>query len=89
MVRIGMRKAFDLLSILETPLGLRFEANTELAEMLQRRGESILAHGTHRITSEEYQRLLAAAFDLFESEIQGFRLTCDQLQFPWLRKRHE
>lgn len=87
LVRIGMRKAYDLLSILGTPLGEKFEANEELAQMLQRRGESILAHGTHRITQQECQRLISAVLDLFESEIQGFEAICRQLQFPWLRKR--
>jgi CRISPR-associated protein (TIGR02710 family) len=88
-VRVGMRKAFELLAILEAPLGLRFEAKKELQPLLQTRSKSILAHGTSRVSKEDCQAFLQHSLELFTSEIGDFCEICHNLQFPWLRDRFE
>lgn len=84
-VRIGMRKAYELLALLDVPLGKHFESNEELAHFLGRRGQSILAHGTHPISKEECSRLIASAVELLKMESKDFGQMCAALQFPWLR----
>ena len=86
-LRIGLRKSFELLALLRTPLGLRFEANEKLAKVLHARRCSILAHGTMPVNSEDCDVLLDAARELFRSEIADFDAICGSLQFPWLRGR--
>ncbi|MGB9692629.1 MAG: TIGR02710 family CRISPR-associated CARF protein, partial [Candidatus Sumerlaeaceae bacterium] len=89
MVRIGMRKAYELLAILEAPLGLRFQSMKELLPLLQSRSKSILAHGTSRIAKSDSEQFLSHALDLFTSEIPDFCNICHNLQFPWLRGNYE
>lgn len=89
IVRIGMRKAFELLALLEAPLGLRFQAKKELLPLLQRRSKSILAHGTSRVAKQDCEHFLKHSLELFTSEISDFCDTCYSLQFPWLRDRYE
>lgn len=89
LVRIGMRKAYELLAILEAPLGLRFQAAKELLPLLQARSKSVLAHGTSRISKEQCEKFLVGSLELFTSEIPDFCDICQKLQFPWLRGRYE
>ncbi|MCX7626584.1 MAG: TIGR02710 family CRISPR-associated CARF protein [Candidatus Sumerlaeaceae bacterium] len=89
IVRIGMRKAFELLAILDAPLGIRFQAKKELLPLLQKRSKSILAHGTSRVAKDDCEHFLKHSLDLFASEISNFSDTCHALQFPWLRDRYE
>jgi len=89
VVRIGMRKAYELLAILEAPLGLRFQSKKELLPLLQARSKSILAHGTSRIAKADCEQFLVVSLDLFTSEIPDFCDICHNLQFPWLRGTYE
>lgn len=84
LVRIGMRKAFELLTILNTPVGLRFDQNANLAALLHHRSDSILAHGTHPFGEDECGELLRTARSFFAEEVRGFDTLCRQLQFRWL-----
>lgn len=84
LVRIGMRKAYELLVLLETPLGKQFTSDAELAEMLHTRSHSILAHGTRSISEAECDKLLGVARKMFQLEIPDFDQICAELQFPWL-----
>ena len=84
-VRIGMRKAFELLALLNTPVGVRFEADKELMAMLHRRSESILAHGTTPINDADCTSLLQKTREFFAAELPGLDKLCDTLRFPWLR----
>lgn len=88
VVRIGMRKSYDLLAILGAPLGHRFAENSDMVQLLQSRGDSILAHGTKSISDDECSRLIAAAHALFSEEIAEFDTLCRSLQFPWLGPNH-
>jgi CRISPR-associated protein (TIGR02710 family) len=83
-VRIGMRKAFELLALLNTPVGVRFEADKDLMAMLQRRSESILAHGTTPINDADCTSLLEKTREFFAAELPDLDRLCDNLRFPWL-----
>ncbi len=89
MVRIGMRKAYELLAILEAPLGIRFQNKKDFLPLLHARSKSILAHGTSRIAKEDCERFLQHSLELFTGEIPDFCDICHNLQFPWLRGRYE
>ncbi len=88
-VRIGMRKAYELLGILEAPLGLRYQQKKELQPLLEIRSKSILAHGTSCISEGDCRAFLRASLDLFVGEIPDFCEICHNLQFPWLRDQAE
>lgn len=84
MVKIGLRKAFDLLVILGTRVGVQFKGSAFLHEYLTKRADSILAHGLGPIDSEDARTFFRAARDLFLVEIEDFDERCRLLQFPWL-----
>jgi CRISPR-associated protein (TIGR02710 family) len=86
VVRIGMRKSFELLSLLEEPVGRQYTSNSVLGQTLHRRSHSILAHGTSSMKVEEYEQLAQAAQELFVMEIPDFPTICSQLQFPWIKE---
>ncbi|MCX7020509.1 MAG: TIGR02710 family CRISPR-associated CARF protein [bacterium] len=86
-VRIGLRKSYELLALMKTPLGLRFRSYDELGRMLHERRNSILAHGTQPVKEEDCANLLAAVRELFRSEVPDFDNLCHTLQFPWLKER--
>lgn len=83
-VRIGMRKAYELLAAIGHPLGERFQVHGALAQTLQRRRNSILAHGIQPLERSDCEQLFTAARDLFVTSISEFDLLCSRLQFPWL-----
>lgn len=85
MIRIGLRKAFDLLIILETSAGKRYREIEVLREFLAQRTDSILAHGLRPIEMGDPGRVFAAASGLFEGEIENFASQCELLQFPWVK----
>ena len=84
LVRIGMRKAYELLAALGHPLGEQFQTHGALAQTLQRRRNSILAHGVSPLERADCEQLFAAAHDLFVNTIPEFDSLCSRLQFPWL-----
>lgn len=86
-VRLGLRKSYELLMALDTPVGRAFAENEPLRQALNARRQSILAHGTRPVSTTSYQGLLASARQLFAVEFPGFEAMCRQLQFPWLRER--
>ena len=85
-VRLGMRKAYELLAALDHPVGLRFASHSELALLLGQRRASILAHGTRPISRESCEGIFRASMELFESAIPDFGPMCRRLQFPWIKK---
>lgn len=84
LVKIGMRKAYDLLIIMQAPLGVRFKEDPVMREFLDKRGDSILAHGLDPVEGEEALRYMTRARDLFRVVIPEFDTISCRLQFPWL-----
>jgi CRISPR-associated protein (TIGR02710 family) len=85
MVKIGLRKAYDLLVILGSPVGRHFKADPAMRHFLEQRAESMLAHGIRPTTRPEAQEFMDHARDLFAVEIVDFNRIGCALQFPWLR----
>jgi CRISPR-associated protein (TIGR02710 family) len=87
MVKIGLRKAFDLLVILGTNVGGKIHDDTLIRDFLEKRSASILAHGYTPADAETAQDFLEHCRDLFSGEIPEFRALTRRLQFPWVAKR--
>lgn len=84
IVRIGLRKAYDLLIILETTAGEHYKNSELLREFLARRSDSVLAHGMMPVNGGEPEKLFSAVADLFKVEIDDFEAQSRRLQFPWI-----
>lgn len=89
VVRVGLRKAYELLSILEHDVGVKFKNDPALREFLKVRGETILAHGMRTATNEECERFIHHTRELFSVEIENFDEMSRLLQFPWLLRQEE
>lgn len=83
-VKIGLRKSYDLLMLLDTRVGDRFKESEDLRQLLGTRSTSILAHGMSPIELVEAARYFSAGRDLFMVEIPDFDELSALLQFPWL-----
>jgi hypothetical protein len=86
MVKIGLRKAFELLVILDTPVGRNFKGDAVIGSLLEKRSASILAHGYVPADAPMAEQFLAHAAALFRSEIPDFDALSRRLQFPWLNR---
>lgn len=84
MVKIGLRKAYDLLVILETPVGRHFSQSETVTEFLAKRSASILAHGLATMNLDDTRRLFDAVRELIVVEIEDFDREHRLLQFPWI-----
>jgi CRISPR-associated protein (TIGR02710 family) len=83
-LRIGMRKSYELLDILNDDLGQRYTANNELREILASRYQSLLAHGYRTLSVAESERFVELSEELITSEHENFPTVKASLQFPWL-----
>lgn len=83
-LRIGLRDGYRLLAALDDPVGRAFhEYETRLLTMLERRNQSILAHGTQPITATEYGVMQQPVADLVAGVIRETGLKMRPLaQFP-------
>jgi CRISPR-associated protein (TIGR02710 family) len=86
MVKIGLRKAFDLLVVLDTQVGRKFKEDAVLGALLEKRSASILAHGYTPADAPMAEQFLLHAGNLFHSEIPDFVDLARRLQFPWLHR---
>lgn len=84
LVKIGFRKAYELLLIYDSPIGRRFREDPVMRRFLETRSVSILAHGLQPAALEECQRNMEHAAELFAIEIPDFGELSHSLQFPWL-----
>lgn len=85
LVKIGFRKAYELLVIFAAPVGLKFMADPVMRDFLEMRADSILAHGLHPATRSEGYQYMSHARELFTVEIPNFDELSRNLQFPWLQ----
>lgn len=84
-IRIGMVDAYSLLEELKSPLGSSYRSNGNLAGLLRRRNDSILAHGTTPVGKDACDGLLGEAMALGELAVPDLATRRRELQFPWLR----
>jgi CRISPR-associated protein (TIGR02710 family) len=88
-VKIGLRKAYELLAALGAPLGAAFVADTEMHELFVERGRSILAHGIQPGTALTCQHFIKWAASMMSREIDDFLSLASSLQFPWLQEKQQ
>jgi CRISPR-associated protein (TIGR02710 family) len=89
IVRVGLRKAFDLLDILDARIGLAYRENRGLDQFIQDRSMSILAHGLQADKSEKLVEHLHSLVDLFRIEIPEINELTRLLEIPWMAGRHK
>lgn len=83
LIKIGLRKAYELLMLLEDPVGIDFSADEALADALRKRDYSLMAHGMNAISAEDVRAFLRAASAFFLRHIEDFSGLCRALRFPW------
>lgn len=84
-IRIGLRKSYELLSLLDDPTGVNFLGDSQLQTSLKRRDTSLLAHGVMPVSIQEAEVFINCATDFLRKEIHDFDTLCQALQFPWIR----
>ena len=89
LVKIGLRRSYDLLVILESPVGISFREDPVMVEFMEHRGESILSHGLRPADPESCRQFIDRARELFKVEIPDFDDQARLLKFPWLIDRSE
>jgi CRISPR-associated protein (TIGR02710 family) len=88
LIKIGMRKAYDLLIILDAPVGRKFLAEPVTRDFLEKRTGSILAHGLLPVCPDDARRYMTHAFELLRVEIPEIDTLARRSQFPWLVAPH-
>lgn len=83
-VRIGLRKSFELLAVLEHPAGEGFLRNEKLQEVLDERRYLVLAHGTKPASAGLALAFLEELLPLLRSEFADFEDLAALQQFPWI-----
>ena len=89
LVRIGLRKAYELLALLGHPVGRAFWDHPDTPPMLERRRRSIMAHGLEPLRRRECEAFIRwtrelGATAIGDSASGEFDRMCRQLQFCWL-----
>jgi len=88
-VRIGLRKSYELLALLEDPTGADFAADTELQQSIKNRDLSLLAHGVTPMSVAEGRSFMERATKFIQRQIPDFTHLCKALQFPWINQQDE
>ena len=85
-IRLGLRKAYELLYRLEDPLGIDFQSDPQMAQRLEERRDAILAHGFDAIAPDREAAFFDWARGFLANHIDRFEPLSRALQFPWLRE---
>lgn len=84
-LKLGLWEAYSLLADLGDPLGRAIRAQEgRLRDVLSRRNESILAHGTSPIREEEYRRIYEIVVGLIQDGLKAIGVQIEAPQFPQL-----
>ena len=84
-IRIGLREAYELLNQLNDPLGREFKnEQSKLLSVLEKRNQSILAHGQIPIDREAYLKINNSSQTFFERAFQSLDISDTGIQFPHL-----
>jgi len=85
LIRVGLRKAYTLLTVLDDPLGAAFQQNQVLQQYLSTRYNNILAHGVRPMDRDEAGNFIVELMTITAGEFPQFPQLCQALQFPWLK----
>ena len=89
IVKIGLRKCYEMLVILKTPVGEAFASDAVMRKFLEKRSETILSHGMQPASAEEARLFMRHARPLFRLEIPDCDELARLLHFPWLETLDE
>lgn len=82
--KIGLQKSFEILLLLKDEMGIHFQENKKLDDILQTRNKSILAHGfvpVDQTTCLNFQKQINQLLLMIDP---SFGTRCKELQFPWM-----
>lgn len=82
-IQIGLKKSYELLDLLGSPVGGHFLKDGKIKALLNKRNHSILAHGMRPISREDSQSLFECVESLAFTRITNFRELKKELDFPW------
>ncbi|GEM_PF-600069 len=85
-IQIPLYKAYQLLSDWDEELGKDFFADNALRDLLKKRNESILAHGTNPMSKHSALELLKKAEEFTMKVIGDYESKSSNLLFPWQKK---
>jgi CRISPR-associated protein (TIGR02710 family) len=83
-IRIGLFEDYELLKALGEDLGHKFETYKELHDMLEKRNNSILAHGLASIDKNTYDKIFKYAYDFASTIIHNLEEIENDAKFPTL-----
>jgi CRISPR-associated protein (TIGR02710 family) len=83
-IKLGLRKSYELLAVLGNPVGLAFQENEALRDLLRQRRHLVLGHGTRPATINQSITFLNAVEALFSLRLKDVRRRVAAQQFPWI-----
>jgi len=83
-IRLSLKKDYELLTDLGEEIGKRFSQDESLRDLLQRRNNSILAHGLVPVRRAETERMFEKVKEYVELEIEESSRLREQAAFPKL-----
>lgn len=81
-IRLGLIKNYELLKDMDDELGRRFSENKKLQGLLNKRNESILAHGLSSVSKEIYEGLYPIVLDFAETTVPEIGGLMEKSKFP-------
>lgn len=85
-VKLGIRKAYELLLRLEHPLGVAYHEHPRTSEMASLRRDTILSHGLNALTQDGCRQYLSWALELCVGHDPEFESRCGLMRFRWLSR---
>lgn len=83
-IKLGLRKSYELLSILEHPVGRAFLESASFRDILHERRNLVLAHGTRPATTRLALNFLRDVEALLLMQIPDVHARAARQQFPWI-----
>jgi CRISPR-associated protein (TIGR02710 family) len=84
-IKLGMHSAFTLLRYEGNNLGIKFDNDNQIKDLLKRRNQSILAHGLTPIEKEDYKKLMEKTIELATEAYPNIETLMKKAEFPKLR----
>ena len=86
-IKIGLRKSYELLEVLDNPIGHAYRERETFRDILGERRNLVLAHGTRPATMPLAMAFLREVEDMFRHRITDLRRRAAAAQFPWINNK--
>ncbi len=83
-IKLGMHKAYALLRYEGSKVGIKFDYDKQIKDLLKKRNHSILAHGISPIKKEDYEKLLEKTVELASNVYPDLDSLMKKAEFPRL-----